>query len=309
LRLHKDKNISNVILPFNDNNDEKTICKFLNVMATNDSRIRVSYKSKKLGGYVNIIKAEEDDVKEDVNFKYDVVYDSLGICRNREEAWFEKFEKLKKFIDENDRRPSCRDKYFGMWCFRQNSNFKHQKQSMKNIKIYEIWKEFVESSKYEKYFCSYIKKWYKNLEDLKKYIVEHKKLPSKEKTLSYNNKNIFLGRWTSHQKEHFKHNIDIMKNKKIFEEWTNFINDPLYKIYFLNISAEENWIISFNKYKNFVDKNNKIPTVKECHKLYDWFRHQLKLFKNKLNLMKRDNIYNMFDEFINKSEYSKFFNK
>jgi hypothetical protein len=49
-----------IILPFSDNKDEDSINNFLKVMATNDTRIRKSYMSKKLGGYIDLVHGEED---------------------------------------------------------------------------------------------------------------------------------------------------------------------------------------------------------------------------------------------------------
>ena len=296
LRLHKDKNISNVILPFNDNNDEKTICKFLNVMATNDSRIKESYKSKKLGGYVNIVKTEEDDVNENVNVKYECVYDSLGICRNREEVWMNNLNEVKKYMDEHNKRPND-NKFLLTWIDKNIRYYKYNLSFMKNEYIYKIWKEFVESSKYAKYFCSNIKKWYKNLEELKKYILEHKKLPCVK---------LKLGKWCSAQKKNYYISAWLMKNKQIYDSWKNFIEDDNYNEYML--SYDEKWILKFNDLKIFLDKNKKRPTNKTNSKLFCWTQHQLHDFKNKLFLMKNEKIYNIFDEFINKSEYKELFN-
>jgi hypothetical protein len=41
-----------------------------------------------------------------------------------------------------------------------------------------------------------------------------------------------LGRWVRMQNFSSKKKVYIMKNKEIYDKWTNFINDPNYKVYF-----------------------------------------------------------------------------
>jgi len=59
LRLHKEKTIANIILPFAEKGDEDSINNFLKVMAKNDSKIKKSYESKSLGGYISIDTVDE----------------------------------------------------------------------------------------------------------------------------------------------------------------------------------------------------------------------------------------------------------
>jgi superfamily II DNA or RNA helicase len=77
LRLHPTKIIANIILPFSSKKDEKNICNFLKVMAKNDSRIKKSFESKTLGGYISIENLEEidDEENKDIEFKYNMIYD------------------------------------------------------------------------------------------------------------------------------------------------------------------------------------------------------------------------------------------
>ena len=54
LRKHPLKTYANIILPFSSDSDGGNICRFIKVMAKNDSYIKKSYKSKTLGGYISI---------------------------------------------------------------------------------------------------------------------------------------------------------------------------------------------------------------------------------------------------------------
>ena len=65
LRLHKDKDIANIILPFSSKSDEGNINNFLKTMARNDRRIRKSYCDKKIGGYIDIVKCEDSEFDEE----------------------------------------------------------------------------------------------------------------------------------------------------------------------------------------------------------------------------------------------------
>jgi len=72
LRLHPTKIIANIILPFTTIEDEKNICKFLKVMAKNDTRIKKSFENKTVGGYISIDNIDDDE-NEDIEFKYNII--------------------------------------------------------------------------------------------------------------------------------------------------------------------------------------------------------------------------------------------
>ena len=115
LRLHNEKTYAKIILPFSSKNDETSITNFMKVMAKNDSRIKQSFENKKLGGYISIEKQNNiddnekdddiDDNEEDINFKYDLIFDSLGIMKNYEEIWLKRLEEVKEYIDEYKKTP------------------------------------------------------------------------------------------------------------------------------------------------------------------------------------------------------------
>jgi hypothetical protein len=163
LRLHSLKTIANIILPFSSKEDEKSICNFLKIMACNDSRIKKSFQNKKLGGYINIENTNEDidnDEENDlIEFKYNMIYNSLGIIQNSEELWEIRLDNVKKYINNYNKKPSCHDKdknikSLGLWICNQQINYKNKKQIMKNEIIYNKWTEFINNSLYRKYLQS-----------------------------------------------------------------------------------------------------------------------------------------------------------
>jgi len=88
-----------------------------------------------------------------------------------------------------------------------------------------------------------------------------------------------------------------MKNEEIYNKWTEFINN--YKIY----SNEDSWIESLNQVKKYIDENNKRPSSTDKNTgiktLGSWISKQQTNYKKKEEIMKNEEIYNKWTEFIN----------
>ena len=93
-----------------------------------------------------------------------------------------------------------------------------------------------------------------------------------------------------------------MKIEEIYNIWTEFINK--YKEYFE--SNENIWKNNLEKVKQYIDENNKKPSIidknKEIKRLGYWIDTQQKNYKKKENIMKIEEIYNIWAEFINNYE-------
>ncbi len=161
---------------------------------------------------------------------------------SNENIWKNKLNQVKQYIDENNKLPSTHDKngdikQLGEWISRQKTNYdsdiKKCKEGIKNKEIYDLWTAFINDDKYKEFFESNENIWINKLEQVKQYIDENNKLPSKH---DKNNDIKQLGRWISTQKTNY--DVDIkkckqgMKNKEIYDLWTAFINDDKYKEYF-----------------------------------------------------------------------------
>ena len=230
---------------------------------------------------------------------------------SNEEEWQCSLNLVKKYIDENDKTPSQSNenkeiKTLSQWMSRQNSNYKSKKEIMKNSEIYDIWTEFITSEKYEKYLISDEEKWNNNLEYVRLYIDENNKRPdahSKNKEISY------YGNWLLNQSKNYKSKEQIMKNPKIYDIWTKFINSEKYKKYF--ISNEEEWQSSLNLVKKYIDENDKRPSSKSNNKEIsyygNWLLNQSKNYKSKEHNMKNPDIYDKWTEFITSEKYKKYF--
>jgi len=67
--------------------------------------------------------------------------------------WINKLNEVKKYIDENNKRPSQHNKnneikILGSWINIQQQNYKNKKQIMENENIYNLWTEFINDNKY-----------------------------------------------------------------------------------------------------------------------------------------------------------------
>jgi superfamily II DNA/RNA helicase len=170
LRLHPLKTLASIILPFSNKDDEESIVNFIRELSQNDPRIKQAYMEKRTTGYLNITKVEEDsdDNKDDydekdekeqnsIDLRYELIYNSFGVLVNRLEVWEDNLTKVKKYIDDNKKRPSTTDKdetikQLGKWLSHQTENYKGNKHNMKDENIKKKWEEFIQDDKYKEYF-------------------------------------------------------------------------------------------------------------------------------------------------------------
>ena len=210
----------------------------------------------------------------------------------KEEIWKYKLNKVKEYINANNKRPSERDKdenikYLGLWIHTQQINYETKNKIMSNPKIYNIWTKFIEIYNI----------WNYKLNRVIEYIETNNKRPSKMNK----DKNIkSLGAWITHQTTYYKSKKGIMANLEIYNKWTEFIEK--YKEYF--ISNEEEWMNNLNKVKEYIDTNNKrlspINIDKNINLLYKWIQTQKQNYKIKKRIMANLKIYNEWTKFIEK---------
>ena len=311
LRLHPTKTIANVILPFSSKEDKNNICKFLKVMASNDSRIRRSFESKNIGSYIQIETIDDSSENEDIEFKYNMVYNSMGILINGEEIWMNKLERVKSYIDTNNKIPSRRDKdikikSLNTWITNQKTNYRNRIGVLSNDVIYTIWTEFINDDRYKSYFFSNEENWNNTLNKVIQYINLNNKRPSQT------DKDIYirsLGGFICTQQKNYKNKKCIMLNEEIYKLWTEFIYDDNYKSYFL--SDEENWNNTLKDIKQYIDTTNKLPSTHDKNKqikiLGSWISNQKNNYRDKKNIMSNGEIYNKWTDFINDDKYILYF--
>ena len=230
---------------------------------------------------------------------------------SNEEIWLQNLEQVKQFIDKHKKRPNKRskaEKKLGCWLSSQLQNYKQKNDIMKEPEIYDAWTAFINNPIYKEYFISNEENWFTNLENLKQFIDKHKKRTADRRGNTQDEKE--LGCWLGSQLQNYKKKAYIMKEPEIYDAWTAFINNPIYKEYF--ISNEENWFTNLENLKQFIDKHKKRPAdrrgnTQEDNKLGSWMQNQLTNYKNKIKIMKQQEIYNAWAKFRNDPNYSKYF--
>jgi hypothetical protein len=245
------------------------------------------------------------------DFKYNMIYNSLGVLVNGEEIWYKRLQDVKDYIDENGKRPSTIDnekqiKQLGYWCSDQQINYNKNRYIMKNEQIYNKWIEFINNPKYKIYFQRKEDYWVESFNKVVQYIDDNNKRPSIHNKSHQIKK---LGGWIGTQKKSYKKKTEIMSNEIIYGKWTEFINNQKYKKYFQ--SAKDNWIESFNQLIQYIDINNKRPSNTDKNmqikQLATWIQHQKPLYITKKGIMLNEIIYSKWTEFINNPKYKKYF--
>ena len=228
------------------------------------------------------------------------------------DMWDTHFENLKKFMDENERRPLQNskipeEKKLGQWLSNQIKNYKNKKESMKNKIHYNLWSKFLE--KYKKYFKDLDEKWNENFENIKQFMDENNKRPiqkSKEKEEK------FLGTWLTTQKKNYKNKNNSMNDKERYDLWTVFLKE--YKKYVNNF--DDIWNEKFENLKKFINDNKRAPiqkpknlkekTYQQEKLLGSWLSNQQQYYKNKNNSMNDKEKYDLWTVFL--KEYKKYVN-
>ena len=221
------------------------------------------------------------------------------------DKWYSKFDELKDYLDNHKKRPSSKNKnteQLGSWVGKAIKNYQNKKRIMKNEEIYNCWTEFMNNPNYNIYFKSKNEIWYDHLAELKQFIDNNKRRPCSHSKDSDEKK---IASWLVGQSDNYKNKQNCMKNKDIYDTWTNFINDPNYIDYILD--KQDRWHHVFKNVKDFILKNNKSPSsigdTSNERLLGQWLTTQRGTYKNKSERMKEKEYYHLWTEFTNDPLY------
>jgi superfamily II DNA or RNA helicase len=202
-----------------------------------------------------------------------------------DKIWTETLNKIKKNIKLNIKL----NKNLLNWLHIQNDLFKDKDFINNNKYLFNLFYNF--KSKYTDLFLSNSELWHKNLYDLENYINVYKKRPSLESNLY---------KWLYKQLILFNQKEKHMKKNDIYEKFKNFKENCLDKL----DSFEDIWHKNFNNLILYIILNKYLPSKEDINienkKLALWMDKQVLFYKNKENLLKNNNIYNIFDEFYKK---------
>jgi cell shape-determining protein MreC len=248
----------------------------------------------------NYSKKEYIMKEENIRNKWeDFISTYSHLFMSNEEIWNDTLEKVKLYIETNNKLPSSEDKdkdikQLGIWILHQKKNYSNKEYIMKEENIRNIWEDFI--STYSHLFISNEEIWNNTLEKVKSYIETNDKLPSKQDK----DKDIKqLGIWILHQKATYSKKERIMKKENIRIKWEDFISTYSH----LFMSNEEIWNDTLEKVKLYIETNNKLPSLtdknKDIKQLGIWISTQKKNYSNKEYIMKDENIRNKWEDFIN----------
>ena len=247
----------------------------------------------------NYVKNEDIMKRSDIRDTWDKFIEKYkNYFLPNDELWMNNLNDVGKYIDENNKRPSRRNKnisikQLGVWSSVQQNNYAKKIHIMKNENIRKLWDEFVK--KYQKYFLSNKEQWINTLNELISYIDVNNKRPSSH------DKNVkHLGKWFFEQQDNYAKKSYIMENNDISEKWQDFTQK--YKNYF--ITGEQQWINKLKEVCKYMDDNNKRPSSTDknihIHQLGVWINTQNSNYAQNKNTMKNNDVNKKWEEFIQK---------
>lgn len=224
----------------------------------------------------------------------------IGVKEFKMISWEEKLAMVEEYIREYGRLPTSHntDKYISSlasWVSTQRQNYKKNKGIMKTEHIRIIWQEFIDRNAI--LFRTKEQKWRDTLQVIEVYITQNMSLPSQANKDKYIHK---LASFISTNNMNYNNERYIMKNEFIKKEWGLFKKNH----YLLFMNGEEYWKYNLEKVEEYIQINNKRPSSSdtncEIKKLSSWVQCQQQNYKNKVQIMEREDIRQLWSLFTNK---------
>lgn len=302
LRLHKDKKISNIIVPINcsdinnldnDNHNDNIYGNMINIlksMADSDDTIKSYFELNDKGNKINNLiiykkyfKLENDNVKNYANIDMDNWINNLEITIWKKiDGWEYMFKKLVDWVRDNnnnlpEKKKNSNDKtqlQLANWCVIQRQNkYKGILNQYKIDKLSSIdnWYWIVDLDT----------NWNEKYTNVIEYLNKMHKFPSEH---SPDESIRSLGLWCRNQRVlNFKGKLKLDRKIKLEE-----ISGWAWKI---NLTSDNDWKSIFDKLSKWVKLNNKFPQENSNDNfekfLFNWcYRQKYKYRDNKLELEK-----------------------
>jgi superfamily II DNA or RNA helicase len=210
LRLHPDKTVATIYLPFHTENQEHHIATFLQHLCKTDSIFEKVCSSKTVGTYVSLEKVksftkdEDDNMDEEdsdsiaIEHRYDLVFDSMGnhkgmdVWERRREEWVKWYERTKRLPSHHSE--DIEERRAGAWQSLQRYFYKNKTDRISEDRI-QILNQ-TEGWKWEKddTWSIQLEHWKKQYEKLGKTPSQESKDPEEKKA----------GQWQSDQRKNYK---------------------------------------------------------------------------------------------------------
>jgi hypothetical protein len=231
------------------------------------------------------------------------------VFKTTKDIWKYNFNRLIEYINIHNILPTSSNedeniKYLGLWVRNQTKCYDKKQFIMKNEEIRTLWEDFLNMKGIKLLFLNNEEMWNYNKTKVEEYIQEHNKLPAQTDKIQ---DIAVLGNWIQSQKQNYKNKTKIMINENIRKLWEDFVKQ--YKIYFM--SNEEIWMQQLEKVKKYIDENDKRPSStdknKDIKRLGKWINTQNNNYIKKYQIMKNQEIYDKWKEFINDEKYKVYF--
>ncbi|AYV83260.1 MAG: DEXDc helicase [Hyperionvirus sp.] len=329
LRLYVGKNLAHVFVPtfIDDINDQfdvnpyGNIIRILKALKSTDEGIAeyfLTQDQKKLTARKLIVHERFETIKKSSEIDIDKwgseldtkLWKIVDPSEHRMKKWIEQLDEVKNYIDNNNKRPSAKDKNIdvqrmGAWVMGQIRNYTRKENIMGNDKMRKLWTDFTENAKYKNHLLTQREKWIETFGEIKKYIDIHKRRPCNK---SKNGEIRKLGQWIINQTVCYSKNMGQMRKSEIRKQWEEVRNDNIYKKYF--ISGEDLWKDKLEQVKLYMDIHKKRPPYlkknKDDDSLGRWLTKQISNFSQNIFRMKNDEIKKIWIAFITSEKYRKY---
>ena len=199
-----------------------------------------------------------------------------------EKKWEAELNKIKKYIDDNNKFP-FQDKKLFNWLTKQNYDFNKNIGLFTYINIIHKWLDFMK----EYNLNNNIIEWYIRLDSIIDYIEKNKKM------------NIFNKKWIKRQiiNKKIKRSIFVSDKYYIIDDLDAFVKKYNYYLFIQDCEYEK----KIDIFKNYILSGK---VLKSRNKIYCWFRYNYILYMNKCPLSKRSLYYKkIFLKFISDNKY------
>ena len=220
----------------------------------------------------------------------------IGIKEFKQLKWEDKLKMVEDYINVNNKLPLEKSidnniKVLGSWLQHQQNNYKNNKYNMKNEIIKIQYTNFIEKYKY--LFLSNKEEWYNKLNLINDYINKYDDLPT---TKNENSEIKSLGYWLLNQQKNYKNNEYNMKDYNIKKTYEEFIEKN--KKYLL--TTEEKWKDNLKLAIKYINEQNERPIAKnkKIKQIRSWISKQQNNYKTNKQIMKNENIKNLWEKFI-----------
>jgi superfamily II DNA or RNA helicase len=225
---------------------------------------------------------------------------------SNEDKWKAQLKRVCEYIDTHNKRPfqkhkDLKIKMMGVWIGVQLMNYPKKEDIIGNDEIRQLWDEFIKNPKYKVHFPSNEETWKSTLIKVKEYIDKNNKRPSA------GDRDIYIksmGTWITCQLNSYAERKYIMENNEIRIIWEMFVNDGKYKEYF--ISNEDQWKNQLEEVKKYINKNYKRPSTtskdSKIKSMGRWISHQMLNYKRGQQIMKNNEIRELWQEFLSNNQ-------